>query len=77
MTIKMDPIAAQTAEAPSRFDRIEAAIMRVANSAPPAQRAAIKRMEEIGYDEALRLLESAKTANGNGVASEPTSEPPR
>jgi len=30
MTIKMDPIAAQTAEQPTRFDKIHAAIMRVA-----------------------------------------------
>jgi DNA-directed RNA polymerase specialized sigma24 family protein len=53
---KLDIVQLQAHKEPSGHEKIREAIMRLANSAPPAQRAAIRRMEELGFDEALRLL---------------------
>jgi len=53
---KLDIVQVQAQKEPSGHDKIKEAIMRLANSAPPAQRAAIRRMEELGFEEALRLL---------------------
>ena len=55
INIRLDPYTAQTEQQPSSHERISQAIMRMVNEAPPAQRAAINRMEEIGFEEALRL----------------------
>jgi hypothetical protein len=68
VNVRLDPYSAQVKEEPSRFEKIHAAIMRVANEAPPAQRAAIKRMEELGFEKALELL------NGNGAGPLPGDE---
>jgi hypothetical protein len=69
VNVRLDPYSAQVKEEPSRFEKIHAAIMRVADEAPPAQRAAIKRMEELGFEKALELL------NGNGAALAPSLAP--
>src|SRR5215469_5446985 len=53
---KLDVVQVQAQKEPSGHEKIKEAILRAANSAPPAQRAAIRRMEEIGFEEALRLL---------------------
>ena len=53
---KLDIVQLQAPKEQTGHEKIREAILRVANSAPPAQRAAIRRMEEIGFDEALRLL---------------------
>jgi len=63
---KLDVVQVQAKAEPTRHQRIHDAIMQVVNSAPPAQRAAIKRMEELGFEEALRLLGGEVEANGNG-----------
>jgi hypothetical protein len=55
VNVRLDPYNAQTEQQPSSYERISQAIMRMVNEAPPAQRAAINRMEEIGFEEALRL----------------------
>ena len=55
VNVRLDPYNAQTEQQPSSHERISQAIMRMVNEAPPAQRAAINRMEEIGFEEALRL----------------------
>jgi len=62
---KLDVVQVQAQKEPSQHDRIKEAILRVANSAPPAQRAAIRRIEEIGFEEALRLLGGAVEASDN------------
>jgi hypothetical protein len=69
VNVRLEPYSAQVKEEPSRFEKIHAAIMRVADEAPPAQRAAIKRMEELGFEKALELL------NGNGAALAPPTVP--
>jgi hypothetical protein len=69
VNVRLDPYSAQVKEEPSRFEKIHAAIMRVADEAPPAQRAAIKRMEDLGFEKALELL------NGNGAALAPPTAP--
>ena len=51
---KLDVVQVQAQKEPTGHDRIRDAIMRVANSAPPAQRAVIKMMDELGPDEVLR-----------------------
>ena len=45
--VRFDMVQVEEAKRPSSFDQIEAAIMRVVEQAPPAQRAVIKRMEEL------------------------------
>ena len=65
---KLDVVQVQAQKEPTGHDRIRDAIMRVANSAPPAQRAVIKMMDELGPDEVLRRLNAS---NGNG-SSEPS-----
>ena len=69
VNIRLDPYNAQTEQQPTGYEKIRAAIMRVVNEAPPAQRAAIKRMEELGFEKALELL------NGNGAALAPPIAP--
>ena len=59
---KLDVYQVEAQKQPTQHQQIHDAIMRVVNEAPPAQRAAIKRMEELGFEEALRLL----NGNGNG-----------
>jgi hypothetical protein len=56
--VRFDMVQVTEAKRPSRFDQIEAAIMRVVEQAPPARRAVIKRMEELGPEKALALLNS-------------------
>jgi DNA-directed RNA polymerase specialized sigma24 family protein len=65
---KLDIVQLQAQKEPTDHERIRDAIMRVANSAPPAQRAVIKMMDELGPDEVLRRLNAS---NGNG-SSEPS-----
>jgi len=65
---KLDVVQVQAQKEPTGHDRIRDAIMRVANFAPPAQRAVIKMMDELGPDEVLRRLNAS---NGNG-SSEPS-----
>jgi hypothetical protein len=60
---KLDVVQVQAQKEPSEHDRIKEAIMRVANSAPPAQRAVIKKMEELGPEKVLELINAG---NGNG-----------
>jgi hypothetical protein len=57
--VRFDMVQVQEAERPSRFDQIEAAIMRVVEQAPPAQRAVLKIMDRLGPEKVLALLESS------------------
>jgi hypothetical protein len=67
---RVDVYAVEAQKQPTQYEQIRAAIMRVVESAPPAQRAAIKRMEELGFDKALELLNA-----GNGAALAPSLAP--
>jgi hypothetical protein len=80
VNIRLDPYNAQTEQQPTQYERISAAIMRVVNEAPPAQRAAIKRMEELGPEKALELLIAGNGAgplpdDQNSANSEPFATP--
>ena len=66
---KLDIVQVQAQKEPTGFERIQEAIMRVANQAPPAQRAVIKMMEELGPDEVLRRLGGKVETSGNGSSS--------
>jgi hypothetical protein len=54
--IRFDMVAVEAHKEPSSFDQIHAAIMRVVEEAPPAQRALRKRLEELTAEEALERL---------------------
>ena len=56
--VRFDMVQVQVHKQPSSFEMIEAAINRVVAEAPPAQRAVIKRMEELGPEKALAMLNS-------------------
>jgi hypothetical protein len=60
---KLDVVQVQAQKEPTQHERIRAAIMRMVNEAPPAQKALRKRLEELDPEEALRLL---GPSNGNG-----------
>ena len=62
---KLDVVQVQATKEPTQHERIKEAIMRVANSAPPAQRAVIKMMDELGPDKVLEMLNASK---GNGAS---------
>src|SRR5215475_4533084 len=47
--VRFDMVQVTESKRPSSFDQIHAAIMRVVEQAPPAQRAVIKRMVDLVY----------------------------
>src|SRR5262249_17249632 len=71
VNLRVDPIAAQTAEQPTRYQKIHDAIMRLADSGTPAQRAVRKMLNELSPDEAL-----ARLTAGNGAALVPADREP-
>jgi len=71
--VRFDMVQVEEAKRPSSFDQIEAAIMRVVEQAPPAQRAVIKRMEELGPEKALAVLNSG-TSDCTSDSSDPEKE---
>src|SRR5215472_2375628 len=56
--IRFDMVQVEEAKRPSEFDQIKAAIMRMVEQAPPAQRALRERVEQLGPEKALALLNS-------------------
>jgi hypothetical protein len=68
---KLDVVQVQAQKEPTQHERIRDAIMRVANSAPPAQRAVIKKMEELGPEKVLELI-NAGNSNGSSAPSDQT-----
>jgi hypothetical protein len=58
VNVRMDPLMVQMEQQPSSYDRIAAAINRVIEQAPPAQRALRERLEELDPETALALLNS-------------------
>jgi hypothetical protein len=56
VNVRIDPLAVQVEKEPDSFEKIEAAIKRVAEQAPPAQRALRERVEQLGPEKALALL---------------------
>jgi DNA-directed RNA polymerase specialized sigma24 family protein len=68
---KLDVVQVQAQKEPTQHERIRDAIMRVANSAPPAQRAVIKKMEELGPEKVLELINAGKS-NGSSAPSDQT-----
>ena len=78
VNVRLDPYNAQTEEQPTEYEQIKAAILRVANSAPPAQREAVNLISKIGPERALALLkagageiEASASVEGNGKADSP------
>jgi len=63
VNVRLDPYSAQTQEQPTRFERIEAAFKRIAESGTPAQKALRKRLEELDPEEALARLDGAGREN--------------
>jgi len=60
---RIDVYQVEAQQQPTQYERIRDAIMRVVNEAPPAQRAVIKKMEELGPEKVLELINA-----GNGQA---------
>ena len=72
VTLKYDPVAAQTADQPTQHEKIRDAIMRLADSGTPVQRAVRKMLSELDPEEAL-----ARLTAGNGNGGSGSAEPPR
>jgi hypothetical protein len=53
---RFDMLLEAKAKEPDDFERAHAAIMRIANEGPPAQRALRARLEQLGPEKALELL---------------------
>jgi len=51
-------VQVEEAKRPSSYEMIKAAIMGLVEQEPPARRAAIKRIEELGPERALAMLNS-------------------
>jgi len=71
VNVRLDPYSAQTEQQPTQYERIRDAIMRVVNEAPTAQRAVIKKMEELGPEKVLELI-NAGNSNGSSAPSDQT-----
>jgi hypothetical protein len=71
--VRFDMVQVQEAKRPSRFDQIEAAIMRVVEEAPPAQRALRARLEQLDPEKALELL-NAGTSDCTSALPAPDGE---
>src|SRR5262249_15817342 len=54
--VRFDMVQVEQAKQPSQHDQIKAAIMRLVEQAPPAQRALRKRLEQLSPEKALELL---------------------
>jgi len=67
-SIRMDPLQVEVAQHPSGHDQIKAAIMRLVEQAPPAQRALRKRLEQLSPEKALELLGPLEPNGGNCAA---------
>ena len=68
---KLDVVQVQATKEPTGHERIQAAIMNLVNSAPPAQRALRERLEHIDPEEALRALDAAGLG-GDGNSKDQT-----
>jgi len=66
VNVRLDPYSAQVKEEPSGYEKIHAAIMRLADSGTPAQKALRRRLNELGPEEALALLGAPTEGNGSG-----------
>src|SRR5215831_18234465 len=62
-TSRVDVYQVEAQRQPSRHQRIQEAIMRVVEQAPPAQRALRKRLEELDPEQALALLNASNGAS--------------
>jgi hypothetical protein len=56
--VRFDMVQVEEAKRPSSYEMIKAAIMGLVEQEPPARRAAIKRIEELGPERALAMLNS-------------------
>ena len=56
--VRFDMVQVTEAKRPSSYEMIRAAIMGLVEQEPPARRAAIKRIEELGPERALAMLNS-------------------
>ena len=56
--VRFDMVQVEEAKRPSSYEMIKAAIMGLVEQEPPARRAAIKRIEELGSERALAMLNS-------------------
>src|SRR5262249_62349632 len=56
--VRFDMVQVQEHKRPSSYEMIKAAIMGLVEQEPPARRAAIKRIEELGPERALAMLNS-------------------
>src|SRR5262249_42237710 len=63
-SIRMDPLQVEVAQQPSSHEKIREAIMRLTSQDPPERRAAINKIDELGPERALALLNSG---SGNGA----------
>jgi hypothetical protein len=72
---KLDIIQVQAEQAPSSYDKIHAAIMGMVEREPPARRAAIKRIDQLGAEEALARL-NASNGHAPSAVDEPSDPDP-
>jgi len=69
--VRFDMVQVEESKRPSSFHQIQAAIMRVVEQAPPARRALRERVEQLGPEKALELLNSGTSdCTSNSTAPE-------
>jgi hypothetical protein len=63
---RVDIVQMQAAQQQPRHEKIREAIMRLTEQAPPARRAVIERIDQLGPEKALEMLGSPQSNNGSG-----------
>src|SRR5262245_357600 len=65
--VRYDMVRVTEVERPTSFDRIKAALDRLAEQMPPARRAVLEKVEQLGVEKALAVLNSGVSPpDGNG-----------
>ena len=70
----MDPLTVEVNQQPSRHEKIREAIMRLTEQ-PPARRAVIERIDQLGPEKALEILGPPQPNGGDGQSAPPDTEP--
>jgi hypothetical protein len=72
---RVDIVQMQAAQQQPRHEKIREAIMRLTEQAPPARRAVIERIDQLGPEKALEILGPPQPNGGDGSSADP--EPSR
>src|SRR5262245_36552288 len=67
---RYDMVRVTEVERPTGFDRIQSALARIAEQMPPARRAVLEKVEQLGVEKALAVLNSGEEASPDLVTRE-------